>query len=111
MTNSPFDAPSKPLIQSLGWKTIDQLINRQVNLTAFKCLNNIAPKFPCDIFTKNTVNATNTDLRLPLRSSADGQKCFSFRGAKCVGIAFQLRPKKLLQLKPLSALFSLGQCI
>ena len=89
MTNSPFDSPSKPLIQSLGWKTIEQLINRQVNQTVFKCLNNIAPKYLCDIFIKNTVNATrslrntNTDLRLPLRSSASGQKCFSFRGAKC----------------------------
>ena len=33
VTNSHFDAPSKPLIQSLGWKTIKELINRQVNLT------------------------------------------------------------------------------
>ena len=89
VTNSQFDAPSKPLIQSLGWKTIQELINRQVNLTVFKCLNSIAPKYLCDIFTKNTVNATrslrntNTDLSLPLRRSANGQKCFSFRGAKC----------------------------
>ena len=89
VTNSQFDAPSKPLIQSLGWKTIQELINRQVNLAVLKCLKSIAPKYLCDIFTKNTVNATrsiqntNTDLRLPLRSSANGQKCFSFRGAKC----------------------------
>ena len=89
VTNSPFDASSKPLIQSLGWKTIEELIDRQVNLTVFKCLNSTAPKYLCDIFTKNTVYATrslrntNTDLRLPLKSSANGQKCFSFRGAKC----------------------------
>ena len=108
VTNSHFDAPSKPLIQSLGWKTIEELINRQVNLTVFKCLNNIAPKYHCDIFTENTVNATcslrntNTDLRLPLKSSGNGQKCFSFTGAKCWNV-LQLRPNKLLQLKPLSA--------
>ena len=89
VTNSQFDAPRKPLIQSLGWKTIQELINRQVNLTVFKCLNNIAPKYLYDNFTKNTVNATrsrrntNTNFRLPLRRSANGQKCFSFRGAKC----------------------------
>ena len=89
VTNSHFDAPSKPLIQSLGWKTIEELINRQVNLTVIKCVNSIAPKYLCDIFTKNTVNATrsrrntNTDLRLPLKSSANGQKCFSFRSVKC----------------------------
>ena len=89
VTESHFDAPSTPLIQNLGWKTIQELIYRQVNLTVFKCLNSIAPKCLCDIFTKNTVNATrslrntNTDLRLPLRSSANRQKCFSIRGAKC----------------------------
>ena len=52
VTNSHFDAPSKPMIQSLGWKTIEEIINRQVNLTVFKCLNSIAPKYHCDIFTK-----------------------------------------------------------
>ena len=35
VTNSHFDAPSNPLIQSLGWKTIEELINRQVHLTVF----------------------------------------------------------------------------
>ena len=87
--NSHFDAPSKPLIQSLGWKTMEEMINRQVNLAVFKCLNSIAPKYLCDIFTKNTANAThglrntNTDVRLPLRSSANGRKRISFRDAKC----------------------------
>ena len=45
VTNRQFDAPSKPLIQSLGWKTIQELINRQVNLTVFRCVNSIAPKY------------------------------------------------------------------
>ena len=107
-TNSHFDAPNKPLIQSLGWKAIEELINRQVNLPVFKCLNSIAPKCICDIFTKNTVNATrslrtkNTDLRLLLNSSANGQTCFSFE-VRNIGMAFQLWPNKLLKLKPLSA--------
>ena len=52
VTNSHFDAPSKPLIQNLGWKTIQELINRQVNLTVFKCLNSIAPIYLCNPFTK-----------------------------------------------------------
>ena len=55
VTNSHFAAPSRPLIQSLGWKTIEELSNRQVNLTGFKCLNIIAPKYLCDIFRKNTI--------------------------------------------------------
>ena len=89
VTNSNFDAPSKPLIHILGWKTIEQLINRQVYITVFKCLHGIAPEYLSDIFTKNAVNAihslrdTSTDLRLPLKRSANGQKCFSFRGSQC----------------------------
>ena len=89
VTNSQIDVPSKPLIQSLDWKTIQELINRQVNLTVFKCLNSIAPKYLCNVFAENTVNATSslrktkTDLRLHLRYSANGQECFSFTGAKC----------------------------
>ena len=89
VTNSNFDAPSKPLIHNLGWKTIEQLINRQVKITVFKCLHGIAAEYLSDIFTKNAVNAihslrdTSTDLRLPLKRSAKGQKCFSFRGSQC----------------------------
>ena len=87
VSNSHFDAPSKSLIQSLGWKTIQELINGQVNMTVFKCFNSIAPKYLCCLFTKNTVNATlrntSTALKLTFRSSAKGQKCFSFRGSKC----------------------------
>ena len=88
LTNSQFDAPSKPLIQSLGWQTIGQLIDRQSKLTVFKCLNDLAPRYLSEFFTKNVdcisrnLRNTSTDLRLPLKSSSTGQKCFSFRGAK-----------------------------
>ena len=44
LTNSQFDALSRPLIQSLGWQTIGQLIDRQSKLTVFKCLNDLAPR-------------------------------------------------------------------
>ena len=79
----------KPIVltsEVWGWKTIEELINRQVNLTA--CLNSIAPKYLCVRFPKNTFNTTrslrniNADLRLPLKSSANRQKCFSFKGAR-----------------------------
>ena len=45
LTTIQFDAPSKPLIQSLGWQTIGQLIDRQSKLTVFKCLNDFAPRY------------------------------------------------------------------
>ena len=31
----------------------------------------------------HSLRNTNTDLRLPLKGSANGQKFFSFRGGKC----------------------------
>ena len=43
LTNSQFDAPIKPLIQSLGWQTIGQLIDRQSKLTVFNALTTLLP--------------------------------------------------------------------
>ena len=36
ITNSSFDAPSKPLIHKLGWKTIEELINCETKTMVFK---------------------------------------------------------------------------
>ena len=54
----------------------------------FKSLNDLAPQYLCNLFTKNSVCSsrslrnTETDLRLPKKSSPNGQNYFSFRGAK-----------------------------
>ena len=54
----------------------------------FKSLNELAPQYLCNLFTKNSacsshnLRNTETDLRLPKKKSANGQKCFSYRGAK-----------------------------
>ena len=54
----------------------------------FKSLNDLAPQYLCNLFAKNSacssrsLRNTETDLRLPKKRSANGQKCFSFRGAK-----------------------------
>ena len=88
ITNSSFDTPSRPLITELGWKTIDELIDNETKTMAFKSLSDLAPQYLCNLFTKNSacssrsLRNTETDLRLPKKRSAYGQKCFSFRGAK-----------------------------
>ena len=88
VTNSRFDAAIKPMLENLGWKTIDQLISTQSKIVTFKSLKNLAPKYMCDLFNKNSVcfshnlRNTNTDVRLPMKNTAQGQKAFSFRGAK-----------------------------
>ena len=88
VTNSSFDAAIKPMLESLGWKTIQQLIDTQSKIVTFKSLKNLAPKYLCELFNKNSacssrnLRNTNTDVRLPKKNTAKGQKAFSFRGAK-----------------------------
>ena len=88
ITNISFDTPSRSLIAELGWKTIEELIGYETKTMVFKSLNDLAPQYLCNLFTKNSVCSSRslrnieTDLRLSKKSSANGQKCFSFRGAK-----------------------------
>ena len=88
ITNSSFDAPSRPLIEKLGWKTVDQLISSESKTMVFKSLNELAPQYLCDLFTRKSLYSSyslrnaGTDLRLPMKRSTKGQKCFSYRGAK-----------------------------
>ena len=54
----------------------------------FKSLNELAPKYMCNLFIRTSqltswnLRNSATDLRLPKKNSKNGQKCFSFRGAK-----------------------------
>ena len=51
-------------------------------------LNSLAPVYMRNLFTKysddrdRSLRSTETDLRLPLLKTANGQKAFSYRGAK-----------------------------
>ena len=87
ITNSSFDVPSRPLIKGLGWKTVEELAASESKTMVFKCLNELAPQYLCDLFTRNSscssysLRDTGTDLRLPMKT-ANGQRCFSYRGAK-----------------------------
>ena len=86
--NSRFDARSSPLIKSFGWKTIHELILNESQTMVFKSLHGLAPQSLCSPFTKNSqcssysLHNTETDLRLPLKKSSNGQKSFSYRGGK-----------------------------
>ena len=88
ITNSSFDAPSRPLIEGLGWKTVEELASGESKTMVFKSLNGLAPRYLCDLFTRNSscssysLRDTGTDLWLPMKRSANGQRCFSYRGAK-----------------------------
>ena len=87
ITNSSFDTPSRPLITELGWKTVEELIGNESKIMVFKSLNDLAPQYLCNLFTKNSacssrsLRNTETDLRLPKKRSANGQKMLFFPGS------------------------------
>ena len=68
--------------------TIADLNSFESNQLVFKSLNNQAPQYICKLFQRNSecssqdLRNTATDLRLPMSTSLNGQKRFSYRGAK-----------------------------
>ena len=95
ITNSSFDAPSRPLIQELGWKTIEEIINCETKTMVYKSLHELAPEYLCSLFTRNSQCAshslrnTKSDLKLPRKNTKNGQKSFLIGEQNC-GIASQL---------------------
>ena len=88
LTNSSVDTPGRLLIDRLGWKTIDQLIAEESKTMVYKSMHEMTPPYLCDLFTKNSTSSsyvlrnTVTDLKLPKKMSCNGQRWFSYRGAK-----------------------------
>ena len=62
VTGSSFDAPGRPLIKKLGWKTIEELIASESNIMVFKSLHELAPPYMCNLFTK-TSQVSSRNLR------------------------------------------------
>ena len=87
VTGSPFDTPAAPLLQRLGWPSIDKLIYRETCTMVFKSLNDLAPENLGNIFSKlsdvhaRVLRNTRSNLAVPKRRTAYGQKSFAFRGA------------------------------
>ena len=88
ITGSSFTTSALPLIEDLGWKTIEELISYETQILVFKALNGLAPQYLAELFSRNsqgslhTLRNTSTDLKLPLYKTVNGQKSFSFRGVK-----------------------------
>ena len=87
VTDSDFDTSAAPLIQDLGWPTIEQLIHRETSTITYKCLNQLAPAYLSGCFSKlsdshtRVLRNSGTDVQPRMRTS-NGQKCFAYRGAK-----------------------------
>ena len=57
ITNSSIDAPGRPLMDSLGWKTIDVLVSSEPKIMVFKSVNEMAPQYTCVTFSSEILRA------------------------------------------------------
>ena len=82
LTNSHFDADFRPLLNTLGLKSIQDLIDTEIRTMVFKALYCLAPKYLSNLFVRNSEGhlrvlcITNTDLQLPEKATNSGQNAF-----------------------------------
>ena len=53
-TNSPYDTSATPLLQSLGWLSIKDLIRIETAILTYKSLNSLAPKYSMELLYKRS---------------------------------------------------------
>ena len=86
--NSAYNAAALPIIRKLGWPTIKELIESETLKMVCKVVNKQAPIYLTEMFArlsdacKRELRNIKTDLAVPRRKSAFGQKCFSYKRAK-----------------------------
>ena len=88
VTSSPYDASAAPIIESLGWPTISDLIRKETATLTYKSLNSLAPSYLRKLFAncsderERFLRSSETDLKIPLLKTTSGQRAFSYRSAK-----------------------------
>ena len=77
---------SWPLLQRLGWLSVDRLVHRETSTMVYKSLNGLAPDNLCQIFSRlshvhsRVLRNTKCDLYIPRMRTAYGQNSIAFRG-------------------------------
>ena len=85
VTGSPFDSLAAPLLQRLGWLSVDRLVHKETSTMVYKSLNGLAPDNLCQIFSRlsdvhnRLLRNTKCDLVIPRMRTAYGQNSFAFR--------------------------------
>ena len=101
VTNSRYDSSAKPIIKKLGWLTVSENIQMETLSMVYKSINDLAPTYLTEMSSrlsdrsKRELRNTRSDLEIPMRKSANGQKCFSYKGAtmwNCLSLESKLSP-------------------
>ena len=88
VTNSSYDSSASALIKTLNWPTVADMIKVETACMVYKSINDLAPDHLSEMFTKNSAYSrknlrnTATDLQVPLMKTCNGQRAFSYRGAR-----------------------------
>ena len=86
VTGSPFDSLAAPLLQRLGWLSVDRLVHKETSTMVYKSLTGLAPDNLCQIFSRLSdvhnllLRNTKYDLVISRMRTAYGQNSFAFRG-------------------------------
>ena len=52
VTSSSIDAPSRPLVNELVWKTIDELVDNESKVMVYKSQHQLAPQYLSSVYKK-----------------------------------------------------------
>ena len=66
ITNRSSDTQSRLLIVELGWMTIEELIDNESKTMLLKSLNDLAPQYLCNLFTRKSTCPSATSGTLGL---------------------------------------------
>ena len=87
ISDSPFDAPPKPLLRELRLPSIADMIRQESASMVFKAVNGKAPIYLSSLFnsisaaTNRMLRNSNFNLRPPRMKTKFGQNSFAYKGA------------------------------
>ena len=88
ITDSPYDAPAKPILRQLRLPSIAEMIRQESAGMVYKAINGQAPAYLSSLFnrisavTNRMLRNSNLNLRPPRMKTKFGQNSFAYRGAK-----------------------------
>ena len=105
VANSPFCASAAPLLQRLGWASVQKLMNKETGSMIYKSLDSLAPRYLSDLFVRlsgvhpRELRNSKTDLAIPMLRTGNGQKSFAYRGGQSLEQSRFGHKKWLLQYR------------
>ena len=89
IANKLYDYSATSVLKELGWSSVEDIIFEETSIMAFKALrHDLGLSYLRDLFQnltevhKRELRNTQTDLRVLPRTSCNGQKSISYRGAQ-----------------------------